>query len=297
MNRNLYKFVLDGIKDGVYFVDIDRKIDFWNKGAEALTGFKKEDVVGHHCYDNILNHVDDEGHHLCNDGCPLHATLQDGIERKASVYFQHKDGHRVKTDVYIMPIFEQGKIIGAVETFNADVDETVLKKYVEELKVLAFRDQLTGLPNRRFLDNELEIAIRALDNVLASFAIAIVDVDHFKHFNDTYGHDVGDEVLQMLGKVLRAGARASDVVGRWGGEEFMLILKNVNEQKMMEVMERFRMLIEHSALRSYKPALKVTVSIGGSIYKAGEDIEETFKRADQALYHSKESGRNQVSVR
>jgi len=295
-NKDFYKYVLDSVKDGVYFVDKDRKITFWNKSAETITGFKESDVIGQHCYDNTLNHVDKDGQPLCKNGCPLHETLKDGKERTTTVYLDHKDGHRVETTAFVMPITEDGEVIGAVETFNLQMDKDYLQQHVEELKVLAYQDQLTMLPNRRYLDQQIELNIDEFNKIGTSFSVAMIDVDYFKQFNDTYGHDIGDEVLRMLSKVFKVAVRGSDFVGRWGGEEFIAVLKNVTEEQLDVITERIRMLVEKSSLRLHKPPLKVTISIGATCYKQGETIEDLFKRSDELLYTSKEKGRNQVTI-
>jgi diguanylate cyclase (GGDEF)-like protein/PAS domain S-box-containing protein len=295
-NKDFYKFVLNGVKDGVYFVDKERKITFWNKSAEGITGFEKEEVLNHYCFDNILNHVDDEGKYLCKDGCPLHETLVDGKERSNTVYLHHKDGHRVESKVYIMPIFENGEIIGAVETFSENLDEAYLKKNIEKLKSLAYYDQLTSLPNRRYLDDQLAIKLEEYKRMKTPFAVAILDIDHFKMVNDTYGHDVGDMVLKMLAKVFQNAIRGTDFIGRWGGEEFVAVFTDFDNTLFEEVLNRLRMLVERSTLRRFTEELKVTISIGGAIVKEGESLETLFSRADKMLYRSKEEGRNRVSV-
>ncbi len=295
-NKDFYKYVLDSVKDGVYFVDKDRKITFWNKSAENITGFKESDVIGQYCYDNTLNHVDKEGNPLCKNGCPLHETLKDGKERTTTVYLDHKEGHRVEATVFVMPITEGDEVIGAVETFNHQVDSDYLKQHVEELKLLAYRDQLTGLPNRRYLDQQIELNIDEYNKIGTSFSVAMIDIDHFKQFNDTYGHDVGDDVLKILSRVFKAAVRGSDFIGRWGGEEFIAVLKNVTEKQLDVITERIRMLVEKSSLRLHEPPLMVTISVGATRYKAGETIEDIFKRSDELLYTSKEKGRNQVTI-
>ena len=291
MNQDFYKNILENIKDGVYFVDKDRKITFWNKGAEIITGFEANEVTGCHCFDNILNHMDEDAVQLCKNGCPLQKTLEDGEERNTVVYLDHKEGQRLKTHVHVVPIYEGDEIIGAVETFSTDEEKTQLIQHLDELKELAYYDQLTGLPNRRYLDNRLDHLIECNE----SFGIGIIDVDLFKKFNDNYGHDVGDEVLIMLAKVFKATLRGHDFIGRWGGEEFVVVIKDVNNETFLTALERIRLLVEKSSLRQYDPALKVTISIGATL--AGDETKEKmFKRADELLYKSKENGRNRVTI-
>ncbi|MCH4889090.1 diguanylate cyclase [Acidaminobacter sp. JC074] len=295
MSKDFYKNILENIKDGVYFVDKERKITFWNKGAEAITGFKANEVTGCHCYNNILNHMDKDGIYLCKNGCPLHKTLEDGQERETVVYLDHKEGQRIKTHVHVVPIYEDEEIIGAVETFSTDEDKTQLIQHLDELKELAYYDQLTGLPNRRYLDNRLDHLIEENRVNKISFGVAIMDVDFFKKFNDNYGHDVGDEVLVMLAKVFKGALRGHDFIGRWGGEEFVAVIKDVNDENFYTALERIRLLVERSSLRQYDPPLKVTISIGATL-AGDDDIDSIFKRADKLLYTSKENGRNRVTI-
>jgi diguanylate cyclase (GGDEF)-like protein/PAS domain S-box-containing protein len=291
----MYRYILNGVKDGVYFVDTERKITFWNKAAEEITGFTADEVNGKYCFNNILNHVDDEGCQLCMNGCPLHKTLDDGEIRDATVYLHHKEGHRVPVTVHIMPIYEGHKIIGAVETFSDNADRVRFLSSMNELKVLAYQDQLTQLPNRRYLESIIDAKQREYLRLNIPYAIALLDIDHFKFVNDTHGHDVGDDVLQMVSKVFKASIRNDDVIGRWGGEEFLAIFGNINVEELEKILERIRMLVESSSLRG-EDEVKVTISIGASIVTEHDSTEDLVKRADAMLYKSKTKGRNRVTL-
>lgn len=118
MDEGFYKSVLDNLFDGVYVVDKERKIIYWNKAAERITGFFEAEVVNLACYDNILNHVDERGKQLCLDGCPLAKVLKDGNPRQAEVFLRHKAGHRVPVSIRITPIYDGDSIIGAAEIFS-----------------------------------------------------------------------------------------------------------------------------------------------------------------------------------
>ncbi len=118
MDDGFYKSVLDNLFDGVYFVDSERKITYWNKAAERITGFFEAEVVNLSCYDKILNHVDETGKQLCLNGCPLAEVLKDGNLREADVFLRHKAGHRVPVSIRITPIYDGDRIVGAVEIFS-----------------------------------------------------------------------------------------------------------------------------------------------------------------------------------
>ncbi|MHB1048425.1 MAG: PAS domain S-box protein, partial [Thermoanaerobaculia bacterium] len=154
--ESFYRKLLDSLTDGVYFVDRDRRITSWNHGAERITGYAADEVVGSYCWNNLLRHVDAEGHELCQNGCPLAATVSDGADRDAEVALLHKGGHRVPVKVRSAAIRDtSGEIIGAVETFQDETEHHETRQRAEELRRLAFLDPLTGVGNRRWAEAEL----------------------------------------------------------------------------------------------------------------------------------------------
>ena len=177
--------LLNDLFEGVYFVDKDRGITFWNRGAERITGYSAEEMLGRYCYDNLLNHVDEAGNQLCLNGCPLHATLQDGNPRSAQVYLHHKSGHRVRVDVKIRPLFIDGEIIGATEVFSSAELSDCSEIGIKAMERLALFDQLTQLPNRRYIDTFLENQFRDYESLGIPFGEVMLDLDFFKRINDT----------------------------------------------------------------------------------------------------------------
>lgn len=298
MNRNLdlYKEILDHLYEGVYFVDIDRTITYWNKAAERITGYTSNEVVGKHCYKNILKHVDEFNNQLCLNGCPLYHTIHDGSTREAGVYLQHKQGHRVLAAVRTIPVKVNGEIIGAVEVFVDDREKAHIHNTINELKELVLSDALTGLPNRRYIDSFLDSRFAEYKKLNIPFALAMIDIDNFRIFNDTYGHDTGDEVLKLVAMTMKNAIRRNDMVGRWGGEEFLAILVGVSSDDLIIIIEKVRTLVERSALPYNDDLLRVTVSIGITMVQEDDTTESIQKRADKALYMSKNGGRNQTTM-
>jgi diguanylate cyclase (GGDEF)-like protein/PAS domain S-box-containing protein len=291
-----YRSILDSIEEGIYFVDTQRRITFWNKGAEKITGFSSDEVVNKFCYNNILNHVNSDGKKLCMNGCPLHASLSTGEEKNGSVFLHHKLGHRVPVKVHVNVIKDGETIVGAVETFVRESDEFVNDYQLQELKSLAYQDQLTEIPNRRFLESQLESHIIKVSRSKLTIGVAFIDIDFFKKVNDTYGHNVGDEVLKMLSKTMKSATRNTDIIGRWGGEEFLVIYNHVTHDIMKIVCEKLRMLVESSGLRIEDKEIKITISVGATLINQEDTIEAIVQRADECLYKSKATGRNKVTL-
>lgn len=216
---DFYKDIIDNLYDGVYFVDRERMITYWNKGAERITGYAGRQVVGRSCRDNLLNHVTANGVQLCQEQRPLAACMEDGNTREADVFLHHADGHRVPVLVRATPMRDaKGNIIGAVETFTGDMGVMTVRQELRELRRSVQMDQLTGIGNRQYLERRLRAVIAELEHqTCPTVGLLFMDIDHFKQFNDTYGHDIGDKTLRMVATTLRHNLRKSDVLGRWGG--------------------------------------------------------------------------------
>ncbi|MBR9869507.1 MAG: GGDEF domain-containing protein [Oceanospirillales bacterium] len=152
---------------------------------------------------------------------------------------------------------------------------------------------LTGLYNRHkvneVLEEQLDLALRYNN----SFAVMLLDIDHFKEVNDTYGHNVGDATLVEFSEILSVRTRKSDVVGRWGGEEFLIIVPQADKVDLVKMAESLR---ESIVTHTFSSVGKVTASIGLAIHRNDESISKLVYRVDSALYQSKQNGRNQVSV-
>ncbi len=297
LNDDFYKSLLDNLYDGIYFVDRQRKITYWNKGAERISGFRADEVQGNYCWNNILRHINDQGLALCHTICPLAATILDGQAREASVYLHHKDGHRVPVLVRTAPLHDVHRdIVGAIEIFSDNTLQSMITQRVTELEKLALLDPLTQLANRRYIEMNVHSRLEELRRYHWPFGVLFLDVDHFKLINDTYGHAVGDEVLRMLARTFTANMRTSDIFGRWGGEEFVAIVRNVDHEHLYNFADRLRILVAESHLIEKSSVIHVTISIGGTLARADDNVESLLQRADQLMYQSKTAGRNRVTL-
>jgi len=293
MEAEFYLHLLDSLTDGVYFVDQQRQISYWNKAAERLSGYSAAEVIGRCCADNLLRHVDDNGRELCLQGCPLAATINDGQLREAAVYMHHKFGHRVPVFVRAAPMRDNnGRIIGAVEIFSHNGKNLDFLAQMQSLRQEVVTDPLTGVGNRRCA----EITLQRLDQMMAeskvTFGILFVDIDHFKRVNDKWGHHVGDNVLTMVARTIAAQLRPLDLVCRWGGEEFVVLIPNITAAELLHIAQRLRMLVKQSWFDLDDTKIQVTVSIGGALSADNEPAHNVLDRADQQLYRSKQSGRD-----
>ncbi len=174
------------------------------------------------------------------------------------------------------------------------------ERQVRDLEALARRDPLTDLLNRRsFLEQAgkmREGERRKKDLASPRFMIIMCDIDHFKKINDTLGHDAGDAVIRNVAKMLRANVRPEDIVGRWGGEEFIIALRDGDVSQGMKIAEGLREEIEKAVITSGDTTIPVTMSFGVEVAHSEEPLIDIINRADKALYQAKHSGRNRVEV-
>lgn len=180
---------------------------------------------------------------------------------------------------------EEGKLRAMTETLSARS---------ETLEQAALTDALTGMQNRRYFDDALKEYIEEFRRIDKPIGLMILDLDHFKEVNDTYGHDVGDEVLRAVASCLRDMTRYHDVVARLGGEEFAVVAPNMDEDMLVKLAERIRKAIAGMAVLSGNVRLKITTSVGLAVWDKRESAEEFYRRADRLLYQAKRMGRNRV---
>ncbi|CAM2907390.1 sensor domain-containing diguanylate cyclase [Paenibacillus sp. FSL F4-0087] len=171
------------------------------------------------------------------------------------------------------------------------VKQQALIKVNDQLETMASTDLLTGLKNRRFFQDKMLGSLARFQETQCVFSLLVVDIDHFKHINDTYGHPIGDLVLGNLAGLLQSVSRSTDVVARYGGEEFVIILADCDRQQAVTIAERYRSQVASADWGEYN----ITVSIGAATVSQEDTEQSLFQKADQALYASKTGGRNRVT--
>lgn len=222
----------------------------------------------------------------------IYRGMLESIRNKKSwsgeLRFQTSKGYEKWFQTRVVPILNAHREI--IE-FSAVFHDITNEKLLAELYIT---DPLTKLYNRAHFDESINFITKHQRKADVDFVLAIVDVDHFKSINDTYGHQVGDEVLIAVAKTIKNSLRENDLVARWGGEEFVIMLKNATLDEAQKIIEKVRTNIEKSAIYN---DIKVTASFGLTKYQEGEETKETFKRVDDALYEAKRAGRNRVVVK
>jgi len=296
LKEGLFEEIVDGLaSEGIYVVDRNRRILFWNGAASTISGHDAANVVGKLCSEGLLRHCDASGRPMCGDRCPLLGTMSDGMTRCASVFLLHRDGHRVPVEVRASPVRdESGRIVGSVELFH---DITQPLTALEELRHARRReklDALTGVGNRRLIEETLDAIAGSSQPVEAG--VIFLDIDHFKQINDTLGHRTGDHVIRQVALTIAGELRSSDVVGRWGGEEFVVVSPGYDMQSISAMAERIRGLVAATPIPSPERPVAVTISLGVTVVQWPESAADVVERADRLMYVSKRRGRNRVTA-
>lgn len=302
-----YRSLISQLHDGVFFVDRERKITYWNLGAEELTGYPASQVTGQYA-NTVLIPLSNEGKTFKEGEYPLSKTLTDGEIRAAEIFFRHRDGHRIPVDTKAVPIRDaRGEVIGAAQLFRDNYQKVASQEKIEEMEKMSLIDPLTGLPNRRYLETHLNAKTEQLRRYGWPFGILLIDVDHFQKFNDTFGTDTGDRLLQVVAKTLSQTTRGFDFLGRWEEDKFIVILVNINKTQLFTIANRFRFLVQHSGLsrkelgipdhlRTGGTPLHATISIGACLARPTESAESLLEIAKQNLLQSKRTGGNRVTM-
>jgi diguanylate cyclase (GGDEF)-like protein/PAS domain S-box-containing protein len=296
-NQSFYKNVLDNLSEGVCFVDRQGRITYWNASATRITGLSPEEVTGKPCAQSGRQHLDESGCALCDGGCPLMKAITTGQPQTHQLYLRHSDGQRILVESRIQPLStESGSIIGAIEVFLESASHRGAMNRLAELERMAMHDPLTGIANRRYLDQELASRLEAFRRNGWAFGILMTDIDRFKAINDNCGHMVGDRIIRLVATTLAVNVRPFDLVGRWGGEEFLALVSASDTNSLGQIAERLRILVEMTWLVEGSHKVKMTVSIGGAVVEPDDTTQSLIARADTRLYEAKRAGRNCVRI-
>ena len=287
----LQKALLSSNNDLIRFADIIDKyvitattktnsiITAVSSAYAKLSGYSKSELIGQKI--NILKYpsTPKEIHKA------LWENIEDGYEWRGELQNKNKDGNTYWIEQSIIPIKDENGVTTAYMSVGIDISAK------KELETLSMMDRLTNIANRRKLDELLYQEVEKAKRYNRPLSLLMIDIDYFKHVNDTYGHQVGDYTLQSIGGLLKENIRLSDSVGRYGGEEFMVICPETELASAIALAEKLRFTIDHYPFDTISHA---TISIGIAQIRPEENVSDWVERSDKALYRAKLEGRNKV---
>jgi diguanylate cyclase (GGDEF)-like protein/PAS domain S-box-containing protein len=297
IDRDFFKNIVENLREGIAFLDSQNKFFFWNQGAVDITGFTKAEILGNQCFEDILISSEGDELQLCKNDCPVEKTLRDGKIRSFEAYLQHKEGFRLPVFMRIFPIMDsEQKVIGAVETFYDTSPRVLIPQKAQELKKMSLLDPLTELGNKSYLEAQIKLRLDEMNTHHFPLGVLFIDIDNFHAINETHGTVVGDKILRMVARTLANNVRFYDIVGRWAGEQFIVLIFNIQETKLDLVANKLRLLISQSNIQVGTKLLSVTVSIGATVALLRDNARSLLDRAEKLMRHSKQGGRNKVSI-
>jgi diguanylate cyclase (GGDEF)-like protein/PAS domain S-box-containing protein len=285
--------ITDSAQDAIVMMDPDGRVSFWNPAAESIFGYRRDEMLGQNLHQFLAPERYHEAYHKALPEFS-HTGRGNAIGKTLGVHARCKDGTEIAVSISLsaVRIRDQWHAVGILR------DETARQAQERELKRLATTDHLTGLANRRHFLGQIMLELERFKRYGKPVALLMLDLDHFKQVNDTYGHAIGDVALQHFASIALTVLRRTDLIGRLGGEEFAALLPDTNLDGAFHLAERLRWALSSlPAPGGEEREVRLTVSIGVTPFLSMDsDVNVILIRADQALYRAKQSGRNRVEV-
>lgn len=294
---HLLNTILNNIDAHIYMKDNQYKYRYINPKTEKLFGLKASDIIGKTDSEIMSKELADNFREADE------RIFETGITQSKEESFINKKGETLYYWSIKVPLKNSDRKVQSYIGFSTDITELIklrselqlqVKKEIKERKKqeqLAITDKLTGLYNRIKIDETLEFELSRMNRSSSTFSIVIIDIDFFKKVNDNYGHMIGDKVLISMSKILKKYSRSTDIIGRWGGEEFIIICPITNSLGIKKLATKLCYEINHYEFPNVK---NITASFGITTYIKNDTIDSILERADKALYKAKSNGRNKV---
>ena len=284
------RVTLNSIGDAVISTDLAGNVAYLNAVAESMTGWSRQEASGRPL-EEVLRIIDRDSREPALNPLTMAMLNNKSVGLSANCVLIRRDGHESAIEDTASPIYDRrGQVTGAVIVFH---DVGVARALSIRMSHLAQHDFLTALPNRMLLNDRLAQAIASAHRHGKSLAVLFLDVDHFKHINDSMGHAIGDQILKAIAERLVACVRSSDTVSRQGGDEFVVLLSEVTHPEDAAFTACKILAAVSKPHRIGHQYLDVTLSVGIAVYPGdGADAETLLNNADLALFHAKANGRN-----
>ncbi len=291
LDPEVFRTVMEDLQVGIYFTDRARRIVFWNKGAERITGYLGQEVVGRCCRENLLMHCDHKQVVVCASCCPLAEAIADGKPREASLFLRHKSGHRLPIRIHTFPIRDRkGAVIGAAECFQR-------QRYIPSPERRERQGySIDGIPEYGPMLAEIRLRLARLQEGGPVFGVLCFEIDHFDEVRVHRGREACETIMHVIANTLQNTIRPGDCLGSWSEGRLILVLASGAPEAITRAGERLRALVSCSSVMWWGDPVPVSVSGGGTLAKAGEAVETMIERAEQALELSLAQGGDRITV-
>jgi diguanylate cyclase (GGDEF)-like protein/PAS domain S-box-containing protein len=296
VDDHFWKTVLDNLYDGVCFVDRDRCISYWNKGAERITGYPESEMTGAPCWDNVVAHME-TGLPLPRRGWSRPDCPEGSLYKDEEISLLHREGHRIPlmTRTAVIRDFRNA-ITGAIVLFSDNQGMVEARQTIEQLEQLALLDPLTNLGNRHYAEIQLQRSLDELRRYGWPFGVMLISVDKFEWGEDDRGNETAEQALKTVARTLSRRLRSSDVVSRWRQDQLVAIVLHVSYAHLEPIAEKLHLAAAGSTLRTSLGSLPLTISLGVSMAYEGDTVDSLMERTERMLDQSRAEGGNRATV-
>ena len=293
LDPSYYRAILESLPIGVYVVDPERRIRFWNDGAEQITGYRRHEIIGRLWHDDLLLHCDEDNNLLEGSACPLLATMHDGKPQVSEIFLRHKDGQRVPARVRAVAMHDAyGTVIGTAGTFDEHYSVPDLRGHPHTRTVQNHIEDLTGISDHQSTQSYLQAFLEDFAEDHKVFCVLSIAVDEFEKFRTAHSAEAAHRILHAVALTLRRNLRECDVVGHWEESRFVILLADCPAAVVGRVAKMLIRVVSGAAISWWGDRLSVTVSIGGTAVSAEDTAESVLLRSEQALRSCLEAGGN-----
>jgi diguanylate cyclase (GGDEF)-like protein/PAS domain S-box-containing protein len=293
----IFQTVLEGLETGVYLVDRNRRIRFWNKGAENITGYLRQDVVGRFLREHLLTTSEEVKDSDSDPDDPVNLVFRDGKSSTMNVSILHKDGYRVPIILRTMAIRNsRGEVVGATESFDKNPSASEWTRRQAALADFGCLDAITGVPAKTYMETHLLENLNTFAEHKIPFGILLIQIDRMDQLRASRGPGVVPTILRVVAQSVENCLRPTDLVGCWGENQFLAVLLECRESEVARVGERVRKIIGQSEIEWWGDTFSVSSPVGGAASRIEDTIELLMGRAEQSLRESIAKGGNCVTV-
>ena len=293
----VYRAILEGMQTGVYVVDRLGKILLWNAGAERITGYLRQDMLGRQATDDFLGYLDTENNALAGEMSPVAKTFRDGKPQEAEISLQHKSSHRVPVRLRTVPVRNAlGAIVGVAECFDESMQVADWGRRQSKLATYGCLDEASGVMNHGMVQSHLREAISMFAEHPIPFSVLSIGVDELESHKTRQGPGAVAHILHVVGQTLEHSLRPTDFLGRWNENEFLAVIRECGAGESGRVCERLRKMVRSAKVEWWGDTLTVSVSMGATSVKEGDTVELIVERAETALRESSKQGGSRVIV-
>jgi diguanylate cyclase (GGDEF)-like protein/PAS domain S-box-containing protein len=294
---DLFRNILENLHIAIYFVNREGRILFWNDGAERITGYLRQEVIGRLCQGNFLGELDDVDGEPREAISPIIAAARDGMTLHTEISLRHKSGYRVPVHLRTFPVRNlQGAIVGAAESFEESISVGDWDRRHTKLAQYGCIDQASGALNQGMMNSHLREHLAMFAEHPIPFSVLYIHIDDLKKIQLRDGPAAVASVMRVVGQTLENSLRPTDYLGRWGENQFLAILVDCNGMEVARAADRLRRMVGASKIAWWGDRLPISVSVGATAVSRGDTVESMVRRAEEALGVSISEGGNRSTV-